>query len=65
MASASASTPALVTVTVQPGYTLWGIAKAQLGHGIAYLEIFDDNKSQIKDPDLIYPGQVFLIPKKN
>ena len=56
--------PELVTVTVQPGFTLWGIAKAQLGQGIEYLQIFDDNKSLIKDPDLIYPGQVFLIPKK-
>ena len=59
------SPPALVTVTVQPGFTLWGIARAQLGQGIEYLQIFDDNKSLIKDPDLIYPGQVFLIPKKN
>jgi nucleoid-associated protein YgaU len=58
-------TPGLVTITVQPGFTLWRIAKEHLGKGIEYVEIFDDNKTQIKNPDLIYPGQVFLIPTKN
>ncbi len=51
-----------VTVTVQPGFTLWGIAEGQLGDGIRYVQVFEANKDKIRDPDLIYPGQVFTIP---
>jgi nucleoid-associated protein YgaU len=52
-----------VTVTVQPGFTLWQIANEQLGAGPLYVQVFEANKDQIRDPDLIYPGQVFAIPK--
>ena len=55
--------PAPVTVTVQPGYTLWGIAKSEFGDGVMYVQVFEANKDRIRDPDLIYPGQVFTIPK--
>ncbi len=51
-----------MTVTVQPGFTLWGIAEGQLGDGIRYVQVFEANKDKIRDPDLIYPGQVFTIP---
>jgi nucleoid-associated protein YgaU len=51
-----------VTVTVQPGFTLWGIAEGQMGDGIRYVQVFEANKDKIRDPDLIYPGQVFTIP---
>ncbi len=50
------------TVTVQPGFTLWRIATENLGDGIRYVQVFEANKDQIRDPDLIYPGQVFTIP---
>ena len=49
-------------VTVQPGNTLWGIAKANYGEGILYVRVFDANRGRIRDPDLIYPGQVFEVP---
>ncbi|MEZ5913042.1 MAG: LysM peptidoglycan-binding domain-containing protein [Paracoccaceae bacterium] len=49
-------------ITVQPGFTLWGIAKESYGEGILYVRLYEANKSQIRDPDLIYPGQVFSIP---
>lgn len=55
--------PAAVTITVQPGYTLWGIAKTEFGDGVLYVQVFEANKDRIRDPDLIYPGQVFTIPK--
>ena len=55
-------TPAPVTVTVQPGYTLWGIAQRNFGDGVLYVQVFEANKDKIKNPDLIYPGQVFTIP---
>ena len=48
--------------TVQPGSTLWAIAKERYGSGIEYHKVFEANKERIRDPDLIYPGQVFEIP---
>ncbi len=57
------SPPAPVTVTVQPGYTLWGIAEGQWGDGMLYVQVFAENRDKIRDPDLIYPGQVFTMPE--
>ena len=58
---AAASGP--VTVTVQPGFTLWGIAQERYGDGVMYVQVFEANKDKIKDPNLIYPGQVFSVPE--
>lgn len=49
-------------VVVQPGNSLWRIARAVYGRGIQYTVIYARNRSQIRDPDLIYPGQVFALP---
>ncbi|MGQ0609479.1 MAG: LysM peptidoglycan-binding domain-containing protein [Paracoccaceae bacterium] len=51
-----------ITVTVQPGFTLWAIARKNLGRGILYVLVFEANRDQIRDPDLIYPGQVLSLP---
>jgi nucleoid-associated protein YgaU len=48
--------------TVQPGNTLWAIARDRYGDGIMYLQVFEANRDRIRDPDLIYPGQVFVLP---
>lgn len=53
------------SLTVVRGDNLWNIARAHYGEGLRYTVIFEANKSQIRDPDLIYPGQVFAIPKIN
>lgn len=50
-------------MVVQPGNSLWRIARRTYGHGTRYSLIFEANKEQIRDPDLIYPGQVFVLPK--
>ncbi|MCL3882891.1 LysM peptidoglycan-binding domain-containing protein [Marivita sp. GX14005] len=50
-------------VTVQPGNTLWAIARDRYGAGPAYVKVFEANRDRIRDPDLIYPGQVFSIPE--
>ena len=50
------------SITVQPGNSLWRIARKYYGKGIQYVEIFERNSHLIKDPDLIYPGQVFSLP---
>ncbi len=52
-------------ILVQPGNSLWRIARRLYGSGFAYTEIFQANQDHIMDPDLIYPGQVFEIPKVN
>ncbi|PJE27066.1 Nucleoid-associated protein YgaU, contains BON and LysM domains [Pseudooceanicola antarcticus] len=49
-------------VTVQPGNTLWAIARENYGDGVLYVRVFEANKALIRDPDLIYPGQVFTVP---
>lgn len=51
-------------VIVQPGNSLWRIARRTLGDGLRYTLIYDANKGQIRDPDLIYPGQVFTLPRE-
>jgi nucleoid-associated protein YgaU len=50
-------------VLVQPGNSLWRLARQVYGHGTQYTVIFEANRKQIRDPDLIYPGQVFTVPK--
>lgn len=50
-------------ITVQPGFTLWAISEGYFGNGIQYVQIFETNRDQIRDPDLIYPGQVFNLPR--
>jgi len=52
------------TYTVKAGDTLSKIAKAHLGDANAYMQIFEANKDQLKDPDKIQPGQVLKIPQK-
>jgi nucleoid-associated protein YgaU len=49
-------------ITVQPGNTLWGIASEKYGDGLLYVRVFDANTDRIRDPDLIYPGQIFTVP---
>jgi hypothetical protein len=49
-------------VVVQPGNSLWLIASRTYGSGFRYTVIYQANKGQISDPDLIYPGQVFKLP---
>ena len=52
-------------VIVQPGNSLWRIARRSYGEGLRYTVIYQANKDQIRDPDLIYPGQVFELPETN
>lgn len=50
------------TYPVQKGDTLWGIAKKFYGNGSKYTKIYEANKDKIKNPNLIYVGQVLTIP---
>ncbi|GGB16778.1 LysM peptidoglycan-binding domain-containing protein [Allosediminivita pacifica] len=53
----------VTAVTVQPGDTLWAISRDRYGEGIEYVRVYQANTDQIRDPDLIYPGQVFSLPE--
>lgn len=57
------ATPAW-TYTVVRGDTLWGISSKMYGKGSRWKEIYEANTDKIKNPNLIYPGQVFVIPDK-
>ncbi len=47
---------------IKKGDSLWKIAAKFYGNGSKYPQIFDANKEVIKDPDLIFPGQMIRIP---
>ena len=63
--TAPAQTVTVEFYTIQKGDTLSGIAKTFYGKASAYPKIFEANREVIKDPDLIYPGQVIRIPKED
>ena len=53
-----------VAVDIQPGNNLWRIAQHFYGEGLRYTVIYQANETQIHNPNLIYPGQVFTVPTK-
>jgi len=65
LANAQTTVPAqqVTAVTVQPGSTLWAIARDRYGDGMLYVRVFEANRDNIRNPDLIYPGQVFTVPE--
>lgn len=54
--------PTVTSVTVKSGDTLWGLAKANLGDPYRWPEIYQANKDQIREPGMIFPGQVLKLP---
>jgi|SRR5690349_15558268 len=63
-APAPAAEAAPATYTVQAGDTLSKIAKTHLGDAGAYMKIFEANRDQLTNPDLIKPGQVLRLPER-
>ncbi len=51
-------------VIIQPGNNLWRLSRLVYGKGMQFTVIYEANKDQIRNPDLIYPGQVFSMPLK-
>jgi nucleoid-associated protein YgaU len=62
-ANADQASSKIRAVTVQPGSTLWAISREAYGEGTLFVRVFEANSDRIRDPDLIYPGQVFTIPE--
>jgi nucleoid-associated protein YgaU len=52
----------LGTVEVRRGDNLWQISRRIYGSGMRYSTIYQANTDQIRDPDRIYPGQIFVMP---
>lgn len=63
-ATAAAADGPIKAITVQKGATLWAIARDRYGSGDLYVRVFEANKEAIRDPDLIYPGQIFELPQQ-
>ena len=61
--SADVVVDAVNTAHVAPGDTLWGMSQTYYGDGTRYRLIFAANAQQIRNPNLIYPGQIFVVPK--
>lgn len=57
--------PAESVIFVQPGNSLWRLARRSYGSGVRYTVIYEANRRQIRNPNLIYPGQVFFVPRVN
>ena len=53
------------TAMVHSGDNLWDISRVRLGQGRRYTRIYAANVAQIRNPSLIYPGQVFVMPSQN
>jgi nucleoid-associated protein YgaU len=51
------------TTKVVRGDSLWRLGRRFYGNGLRYTQIYSANASQIRDPRLIYPGQIFVVPK--
>ena len=54
--------PKITTTTVSRGDSLWRLSQNLYGAGTRYAVIYKANKGQIRNPNLIYPGQVFVLP---
>ncbi len=64
-ASAEIDVAQLPNVIIRKGDNLWTISRRLYGDGLRYTTIYQANKDQIRDPDLIFPGQVFMTPERD
>jgi nucleoid-associated protein YgaU len=62
-ASSVAAGPRMTTAVVSRGDSLWRISRLTYGAGERYSLLYRANRDRIVDPNRIYPGQVFVLPK--
>ena len=62
--SSTVVVPKITTTTVSRGDSLWRLSQVSYGAGMRYAVIYKANREQIRNPNLIYPGQVFVVPAK-
>ena len=56
--------PKIATTVVSPGDSLWRISRVTYGAGMRYAVVYKANRDQIRNPNRIYPGQIFVLPMK-
>lgn len=59
---AAPAAPQPTRIVIQPGNNLWTLSRELYGYGKNYTVIYEANKDQIRNPRLIYPGQIFTAP---
>ncbi len=57
--------PSVQTKRVATGHTLWALSKSYYGDPTRYPAIVEANRAQIHNPNVIFPGQVFVVPKSD
>ena len=62
--SSAVVVPKIATATVSRGDSLWRISRITYGVGMRYAAIYQANRKQIRNPNLIYPGQTFVVPTR-
>jgi hypothetical protein len=58
------TTGLITSRVVSRGDSLWLISRRTYGNGLSYALIYNANRDKIHDPDRIYPGQTFVLPRK-
>lgn len=61
--ASAAAAPKEGRIVIQPGNNLWRISRVLYGNGNKFTMLYEANKDQIRNPNLIYPGQVFRTPE--
>jgi nucleoid-associated protein YgaU len=56
--------PKIATTTVSRGDSLWRISRLAYGAGTRFAVVYRANREQIRNPNLIYPGQTFVLPSR-
>jgi nucleoid-associated protein YgaU len=56
--------PKIATTVVSRGDSLWRISRVTYGAGMRYAVVYKANRDQIRNPNRIYPGQIFVLPMK-
>ncbi len=64
-ASSPAVTHTMSSKVVSRGESLWRISRLTYGDGARYALVYRANRDRIRDPNLIYPGQTLVLPKRN
>jgi len=60
----AAVVPRIATTVVSRGDSLWRISRVTYGAGMRYAVVYQANRDQIRNPNRIYPGQIFVLPMK-
>ncbi len=60
----AAGAPKIATTVVSRGDSLWRISRVTYGEGMRYAVVYKANRDQIRNPNRIYPGQIFVLPMK-